>query len=157
MIAPTPSGTRDVLPDEMRELRAITESVRGVFETMGYGEIATPALEYEAVLVRGDASAGEPAYRLFDESGNVLVLRSEYDDGDILVPGGQKLMVARDAGDYQSKVEDGPWPAFPADLTSIAVVAATQARGTVLVFEKMFESRLFFFDNLVSMGARIIL
>jgi ATP phosphoribosyltransferase regulatory subunit len=77
VIAPTPSGTRDVLPDEMRELRAITESVRGVFETMGYGEIATPALEYEAVLVRGDASAGEPAYRLFDESGNVLVLRSD--------------------------------------------------------------------------------
>ena len=77
MISPTPSGTRDVLPDEMRELRAITEAIRTVFETSGYGEIATPALEYEAVLARGDAAAAEPAYRLFDESGNVLVLRSD--------------------------------------------------------------------------------
>jgi UDP-N-acetylglucosamine 1-carboxyvinyltransferase len=55
------------------------------------------------------------------------------------------------------KIEDGPWPQFPADLTSIAVVVATQARGTVLIFEKMFESRLFFVDKLVGMGARIIL
>ncbi len=77
MISPTPSGTRDVLPDEMRELRAITERMRAVFETSGYGEVATPALEYEAVLARGDAAAGEPAYRLFDEQGNVLVLRSD--------------------------------------------------------------------------------
>ena len=77
MISPTPSGTRDVLPDEMRELRAITEAVRAVFETGGYGEVATPALEYEAVLARGDAAAAEPAYRLFDEQGNVLVLRSD--------------------------------------------------------------------------------
>ena len=56
----------------------------------------------------------------------------------------------------QSKVEDGPWPAFPADLTSIAVALATQARGTVLIFEKMFENRLVFVDKLVGMGARII-
>jgi UDP-N-acetylglucosamine 1-carboxyvinyltransferase len=84
-----------------------------------------------------------------------LGLRSEYDGGDILVPGGQKLMVARDAGDYQSKVEDGPWPAFPADLTSIAVALATQSEGSVLIFEKMFENRLFFVDKLISMGAEI--
>ncbi len=77
MISPTPSGTRDVLPDEMRELRAITEAVRGVFEHASYGEVATPALEYESVLARGDSAAAEPAYRLFDEMGNVLVLRSD--------------------------------------------------------------------------------
>src|SRR5918998_2510043 len=77
MIDPIPSGTRDVLPDEMRELRAITEKVRAVFDARGYGEVATPALEYEATLTRGDAAAAEPAYRLFDESGNVLVLRSD--------------------------------------------------------------------------------
>ena len=61
----------------------------------------------------------------------------------------------RDAGDYQSKVEDGPWPAFPADLTSIAVALATQSEGSVLIFEKMFENRLFFVDKLISMGAEI--
>jgi ATP phosphoribosyltransferase regulatory subunit len=77
MIDPIPSGTRDVLPDEMRELRAITEKVRAVFDARGYGEVATPALEYESTLARGDAAAAEPAYRLFDESGNVLVLRSD--------------------------------------------------------------------------------
>ncbi len=77
MIHPTPSGTRDVLPDEMRELQAITDGIRGVLSRHGYGEVATPALEYEAVLVRGDAAAADPAYRLFDERGNVLVLRSD--------------------------------------------------------------------------------
>jgi UDP-N-acetylglucosamine 1-carboxyvinyltransferase len=73
------------------------------------------------------------------------------------VPPGQQLEVVDDLHGAIPKVEDGPWPAFPADLTSIAVIVATQARGTVLVFEKMFESRLFFVDKLVSMGARIIL
>jgi UDP-N-acetylglucosamine 1-carboxyvinyltransferase len=84
-----------------------------------------------------------------------LGLHSTWDGSDILVPGGQKLVVARDAGDYQSKVEDGPWPAFPADLTSIAVALATQSEGSVLIFEKMFENRLFFVDKLISMGAEI--
>jgi UDP-N-acetylglucosamine 1-carboxyvinyltransferase len=84
-----------------------------------------------------------------------LGLRTEWDGEDCVVPGGQKLVVARDAGDYQSKVEDGPWPAFPADLTSIAVALATQSEGSVLIFEKMFENRLFFVDKLISMGAEI--
>jgi UDP-N-acetylglucosamine 1-carboxyvinyltransferase len=55
------------------------------------------------------------------------------------------------------KIDDGPWPAFPADLTSIALVTATQCRGTILIHEKMFESRMFFTDKLVGMGAQIIL
>jgi ATP phosphoribosyltransferase regulatory subunit len=74
---PIPSGTRDVLPDELREVRAITEAMRAVFDSSGYGEVATPALEYEEVLTRGDPAAADPAYRLFDEHGNVLVLRSD--------------------------------------------------------------------------------
>src|SRR5690349_14509942 len=77
MIHPIPSGTRDVLPDELRELRAITDGMRAVFDERGYGEVATPALEYEEVLTRGDTAAADPAYRLFDEHGNVLVLRSD--------------------------------------------------------------------------------
>jgi UDP-N-acetylglucosamine 1-carboxyvinyltransferase len=84
-----------------------------------------------------------------------LGLKSEMADGTVLVPGGQELIVERDAGDYQSKIEDGPWPAFPADLTSIAVALATQSAGSVLIFEKMFENRLFFVDKLISMGAEI--
>jgi ATP phosphoribosyltransferase regulatory subunit len=76
-IHPTPSGTRDVLPEEMRELHAVTEAMRGVFAAHGYGEVHTPALEYEQVLTRGDPAAADPAYKLFDEQGNVLVLRSD--------------------------------------------------------------------------------
>ena len=77
MIHRIPSGTRDVLPDELRELRAITEGMRAVMEGRGYGEVATPALEYEEVLVRGDVAAADPAYKLFDEHGDVLALRSD--------------------------------------------------------------------------------
>jgi ATP phosphoribosyltransferase regulatory subunit len=66
-----------VLPDEMRELRAMTERVREVFERAGYGEVYTPALEYENPAVRAELSATKPAYRMFDEQGNVLVLRSD--------------------------------------------------------------------------------
>jgi UDP-N-acetylglucosamine 1-carboxyvinyltransferase len=73
------------------------------------------------------------------------------------VPPNQELVIRDDLGGQIPKIEDGPWPAFPADLTSIAVMVATQANGEVLIFEKMFESRLFFVDKLVSMGARIIL
>lgn len=71
-----PSGTRDVLPDEMRELRALTDRVREVFERAGFGEVYTPALEYEPPLP-GWGRSPEPAYRLFDEQGQVLVLRSD--------------------------------------------------------------------------------
>ena len=77
--------------------------------------------------------------------------------GDILVPPEQRLRVQDDIGDAIPKIEDGPWPAFPADLTSIALALATQAEGSVLIFEKMFENRLFFVDKLVAMGARITL
>ncbi|HSB37450.1 MAG TPA: UDP-N-acetylglucosamine 1-carboxyvinyltransferase, partial [Gaiellaceae bacterium] len=86
-----------------------------------------------------------------------LGVRVEIEGSSLHVPPSQELVVRDDLGGQIPKVEDGPWPAFPADLTSIAVIVATQARGTVLIFEKMFESRLFFVDKLVSMGARIIL
>ncbi len=86
-----------------------------------------------------------------------LGLRLEYDGNDVLVAPGQALSVQDDLGDAIPKIEDGPWPAFPADLTSIALALATQAKGTILIFEKMFENRLFFVDKLVAMGARITL
>jgi ATP phosphoribosyltransferase regulatory subunit len=76
-IVPIPSGTRDVLPDEMRELRAIGDGLRAVFTDHGYGEVATPALEYEEVLARGGAGGRLPAYRVVDDHGAVLALRSD--------------------------------------------------------------------------------
>ena len=86
-----------------------------------------------------------------------LGLQSMIEGNDVLVPPEQKLEVRDDLGDAIPKIDDGPWPAFPADLTSIALALATQARGTILIFEKMFENRLFFVDKLVAMGARITL
>src|SRR2546425_3951073 len=86
-----------------------------------------------------------------------LGLKSHHEGRDLLVPPEQRLRVRDDAGDAIPKIDDGPWPAFPADLTSIAIAIATQAEGTVLIFEKMFENRLFFVDKLTSMGARIVL
>jgi UDP-N-acetylglucosamine 1-carboxyvinyltransferase len=86
-----------------------------------------------------------------------LGVRVEVGEDFIHVPTRQQLVVQDDLGGMIPKIEDGPWPAFPSDLTSIAVTVATQAFGTVLMFEKMFENRLFFADKLVSMGARIII
>jgi ATP phosphoribosyltransferase regulatory subunit len=81
MVDRIPSGTRDVLPDEMRELRAMTDRIRAVFESAGYGELYTPALEFEGTFAREDrrhaSPATHPAYRLFDEQGNVLVMRPD--------------------------------------------------------------------------------
>jgi UDP-N-acetylglucosamine 1-carboxyvinyltransferase len=85
-----------------------------------------------------------------------LGVRVEVGAESVHVPSRQQLVVRDDLGGMIPKLEDGPWPAFPSDLTSIAVTVATQAFGTVLMFEKMFENRLFFADKLVSMGARII-
>ena len=86
-----------------------------------------------------------------------LGVRVELTEDSVHVPAGQELAIQDDLGGQIPKIEDGIWPAFPSDLTSIAVVVATQAHGTILFFEKMFENRLFFVDKLVGMGARIII
>jgi UDP-N-acetylglucosamine 1-carboxyvinyltransferase len=79
------------------------------------------------------------------------------DGPDLVVPAEQEKVIQSDLGGHVSKLEDQPWPAFPADTMSIALVTATQCEGMILVHEKMFESRLFFVDKLIGMGARIVL
>jgi UDP-N-acetylglucosamine 1-carboxyvinyltransferase len=86
-----------------------------------------------------------------------LGINWEVEGHDIVVPAGQELEIRDDLHGAITKIDDGPWPAFPPDLTSISVVLATQARGTILIHEKMFESRLFWVDRLIAMGARIVL
>ena len=88
---------------------------------------------------------------------NKLGVDFHFEGSDIRVPKDQELRVRYDVGAAVPKIDDGPWPLFPADLLSIMIVVATQAEGTVMIFEKMFESRLFFTDKLIGMGARIIL
>jgi UDP-N-acetylglucosamine 1-carboxyvinyltransferase len=86
-----------------------------------------------------------------------LGIRPRLDGDRLIVDPDQERRIRPDLGGHVPKLEDGPWPAFPADAMSIAIVAATQCEGMVLVFEKMFESRLFFVDKLIGMGARIVL
>jgi UDP-N-acetylglucosamine 1-carboxyvinyltransferase len=86
-----------------------------------------------------------------------LGVHMETQGGAILVPANQTLTIVDDLGGAVPKIDDAPWPGFPTDLLSIALVVATQARGTVLIHEKMFDSRLYFVDRLIAMGARIVL
>jgi UDP-N-acetylglucosamine 1-carboxyvinyltransferase len=90
---------------------------------------------------------------VFSRLGVEFEIRGE----DVFVPMEQSLTITPDVGGAIPTIKDAPWPAFPADLMSIAIVLASQAEGTVLVHEKMFESRLYFVDQLIAMGARIIL
>lgn len=86
-----------------------------------------------------------------------LGIHWEIEGDTIRVPAGQELKVVPDIGGMIPKIDDAPWPGFPPDLISIALVSATQVEGTILIHEKMFESRMFFVDKLIGMGARIIL
>jgi UDP-N-acetylglucosamine 1-carboxyvinyltransferase len=140
--------------------------IEGV-RTLGGGEhtIGADHIEVASFIGLAAVTAGElvidgvvPADLLpLEHQFERLGVRWEIEDSSVRVPAEQELAVVDDLGGQIPKIEDGPWPAFPADLTSIALAVATQARGTILIFEKMFENRLFFVDKIVNMGARIIL
>lgn len=113
-----------------------------------------------AAVTRGEILIEDAAPHFLDATligFDRLGVRVEVQGENVFIPGEQELTVKMDLGGYVPKIDDGPWPAFPADLTSIALVTATQCDGTILIHEKMFESRMFFTDKLVSMGARMIL
>jgi len=136
-------------------------------KTLGGAEhsISPDHIEVGSFMALAAATGGDVRIRDVEASDLTMVrrqfkrlgLHSEIDGNDAIVPPGQHLQVQSDLGDAIPKIEDGPWPAFPADLTSIALALATQAEGEILIFEKMFENRLFFVDKLVAMGARITL
>ncbi len=132
----------------------------------GEFEIGPDLLEVGSFLGLGAVTPGELRIKNIypDDLRMVLYVFRErlgvncwLDGQDLVVGDEQNLRVAMDVGGAVPKIDDGPWPHFPADLLSIALIVATQAQGTVLIHEKMFESRLFFVDKLITMGARIIL
>jgi UDP-N-acetylglucosamine 1-carboxyvinyltransferase len=113
-----------------------------------------------AAVTRSEITIADAAPRHLDSTligFERLGVKVEVRGEDLFIPGGQEMKVHNDVGDHIPKVDDGPWPAFPADLTSIALVTATQCDGTILIHEKMFESRMFFADKLVAMGAKLVL
>jgi UDP-N-acetylglucosamine 1-carboxyvinyltransferase len=103
------------------------------------------------------AQAGVEHLRAIRMTFERLGVVCEVEDDDLVIPAAQSLKIRSDLGGHVAKIEDQPWPAFPADLMSIAIVTATQCDGMILMFEKMFESRMFFVDKLIGMGARIVL
>jgi UDP-N-acetylglucosamine 1-carboxyvinyltransferase len=128
-------------------------------------DVCPDHIEVASFMALAAATGGELRVRDTDPEDLVAIrrhfrrlgLQSMVEGNDVLVPPEQRLEIRDDVGDAIPKIDDGPWPAFPADLTSIALALATQAQGTILIFEKMFENRLFFVDKLVAMGARITL
>jgi UDP-N-acetylglucosamine 1-carboxyvinyltransferase len=140
--------------------------IRGVKELRG-GEFRIPSDHIEVGSYIGLAAVTRSELRIADgvpehlDSTRLMFeklgVEIRVDGEDLIVPADQELRVQYDVGAAVPKIDDGPWPMFPADLLSIMIVVATQAEGTVMIFEKMFESRLFFTDKLIGMGARIIL
>ncbi len=136
------------------------DRLRGGTFRIGSDHIEVGSFIGLAAVTRGDIVIEEAAVRHLDSTllaFERLGIRCEVQGEDLHVPADQSLEVQMDLGGHIPKIDDGPWPAFPADLTSIALVTATQCHGTVLIHEKMFESRMFFADKIIGMGARIVL
>ena len=116
--------------------------------------IALSAVTKGEILIKNAAPAHQRmTLMVYDRLGIVPEIRNN----DIFLPDNQLMVVMSDIGDAIPKIDDAPWPGFPADMMSVTLVAATQATGTVLFHEKMYESRLYFVDRLINMGARIVL
>jgi UDP-N-acetylglucosamine 1-carboxyvinyltransferase len=132
----------------------------GVTYTIGPDHVEVGSLIGLAAVTRSPlriARAGVEHLRSIRMGFERLGIVCSVDGDDLVIAGDQPMRVQNDVGGHVPKLEDQPWPAFPADLMSIAIVTATQCDGMILMFEKMFESRLFFVDMLISMGARIVL
>lgn len=147
------AGTNRVVVRGVRELHGASHRVQPDHVEIG-SFIGLAAVTGGRLVIDGV----EPRHlRMILQVFGRLGLVVEIDGARLVVPAGQDLAVRYDMGGAIPQVEDGPWPAFPSDLMSIALVLATQSRGTVLFFEKMFESRMYFVDALISLGARIVL
>jgi UDP-N-acetylglucosamine 1-carboxyvinyltransferase len=156
----------NLLGAEIEGISTNSLTIRGV-ETLHGGEFTIPSDHIEVGSYIGLAAVTRSELLIEDAVPEHLYsvrhmleklgVEIKVEGKNIRVPKDQELRVRYDIGAAVPKIDDGPWPLFPADLLSIMIIVATQAEGTVMIFEKMFESRLFFTDKLISMGARIIL
>lgn len=137
-----------------------TDKLHGAEWTIGPDHIEVGSLIGLAAVTGGELcvkDAGTPNLHMTRLMLERLGVHIDIQGNDVCVPGGQELRIISDLDGAIPKIDDGPWPHFPADMMSIALVIATQSSGTVLIWEKMFESRLFYVDRLIGMGARIVL
>ena len=146
-------GSNILVIDGVKKLHGVESSIGPDFMEIG-SYIGLAAATKGSITITGvRAEDMRPLRVAFGKLGITWTI-----EGDTLtVAVGQEMKVNTDLGGMIPKIDDSPWPGFPPDLTSIMTVVATQVEGTVLIFEKMFESRMFFVDKLISMGARITL
>ena len=145
-------GTNLLTIDGVERLHGVEARVGPDYIDAGSYLVASLVTGGELTLQDVQAADFEVLARPFARFGVKLSL----ENNTLHLPARQRLRTSYDLGDAIPKIEDGPWPAFPSDLMSVLIVLATQTRGTALFFEKMFESRMYFVDHLIGMGARIV-
>lgn len=136
------------------------ERLHGATSKIGPDYIDAGSYMAAALVTGGELSLGPiraTEFEILERHFSKFGVRWTVSGDTLVLPGDQNLEIRYDLGDAIPKVEDGIWPSFPSDLMSILIVLATQTKGTTLFFEKMFESRLFFVDHLIGMGAHIVL
>ncbi len=135
------------------------ERLHGVRHRLEPDYIEIVSFMAAAALTGGSLEVEDPpvsSMEIVSRPLRMLGLRWSYADGKLLMPAEQKLRIHNDDDLAVPKIEDGPWPGFPSDLMSVVILVAARASGSVLFFEKMFESRMYFVDRLIEMGARIV-
>ena len=145
-------GTNLLTIDGVERLQGVEARIGSDYIDAGSYLVAALVTGGELRIQGVEASDFEVLARPFARFG----VKWSLERGVLHIPARQRLRTAYDLGDAIPKIEDGPWPAFPSDLMSMLIVLATQTRGTTLFFEKMFESRMYFVDHLIGMGARIV-
>ena len=145
-------GTNTLTIDGVEKLHGTTHRIVSDHIEAGSYLALGAALGSELTIENTSPSHYWMMRRIFERLG----IRFELDKNKIFLPGGQRPIVQKDFGSAIPTIADGPWPQFPSDMMSCSIVTATQAEGTILFFEKMFESRMYFVDRLVSMGANVI-
>jgi UDP-N-acetylglucosamine 1-carboxyvinyltransferase len=146
-------GSNMLTIDGVKSLRGADYTLSSDYLEVGSFIALSAVTEGDILIKNANPEHLRMALMVYDRLGIVPEVRGN----DLFLPGNQMMVIMPDIGDAIPKIDDAPWPGFPADMMSVTLVAATQATGTVLFHEKMYESRLFFVDRLISMGARIVL
>ncbi len=146
-------GTNHLVIDGVDHLHGTSHRIGTDYLVVG-SMIGLGAIMGDGLTING---VNMPDMRMIRRVYEKMGIRMEFGEGSVFVPGGQEPEITKDLNGAIPQIDDAPWPAFPTDLMSIAIVTATQCKGTLLFFEKMFEGRMFFVDSLIAMGASIIL